>query len=152
MPFTLTLSNDYGYVLLAATSTFVLNIIHGFNTGKYRKPAGVTYPNAYASEEKAKVDQKAYLFNCAQRAHANYIENQPSVLAALLIAGLRYPIPAAVCGALWSVSRYMYMVGYCSGDAKSAGKGRYMGSGHYLAMLGLFGMSISAGVQMIRGL
>jgi hypothetical protein len=57
----------------------------------------------------------------AQRAHANFIENQPSALGALLISGLHFPVAAAVLGATWSVGRTLYLYGYTS----SAGpKGR----------------------------
>ncbi|KFY73595.1 hypothetical protein V499_06326, partial [Pseudogymnoascus sp. VKM F-103] len=49
-----TLSQDYGYVILAATSTFILNTIHGFNTGKFRKAAAIAYPAPYATNEVAK--------------------------------------------------------------------------------------------------
>lgn len=41
-------------MILAAASTFFLNTIHGFNTGKFRKAAGIAYPAAYASNEVAK--------------------------------------------------------------------------------------------------
>lgn len=84
------------YVLLAATSTIILNQIHGINTGKYRKAAKVAYPGAYAPS--SRTDTEAFMFNCAQRAHANYIENQPSLLAALMLAGLKFPLSAAVMG------------------------------------------------------
>jgi glutathione S-transferase len=96
-------------VLLAATSTFFLNSYHSINTGNYRKKAKVNYPAAYAPAERT--DEDAHRFNCAQRAHANYIENQPSALAALLLAGLRFPITSAIMGAGWTVSRYLYMAG-----------------------------------------
>jgi hypothetical protein len=42
------------YVILAAASTFILNFAHIANTGKYRRAAGVKYPNAYASDALAK--------------------------------------------------------------------------------------------------
>lgn len=41
-------------MILAAASTFVLNTIHSFNTGKFRKAAAIAYPAAYASNEVAK--------------------------------------------------------------------------------------------------
>lgn len=57
----------------------------------------------------------------AQRAHANFIENQPSALGALFIAGLHFPVAAAVLGASWSFGRTLYLYGYTSG---SGPKGR----------------------------
>jgi len=60
----------------------------------------------------------------AQRAHANFIENQPSFLGALAIAGLRFPMASAVLGATWVFGRLAYAIGYTS----SAGpKGRVFG-------------------------
>jgi len=135
------------YVLLAATSTFILNTIHGINTGKFRKAAKVDYPAAYAPS--SRTDIEAYRFNCAQRAHANFIENHPSFLAALLLAGLRFPITAALMGAGWSVARYAYMAGYSEGS--SGGKGRYKGAAFWLFQFGLIGMAGWNGLAMVMG-
>ena len=106
---TITLDPNYGYVLLAAASSFILNTWHSANTGKYRKAAKIPYPAAYAPS--SRTDEDAHKFNCAQRAHANFIENQPSMLGALLLAGLKFPITSAILGVAWTVSRYLYMVG-----------------------------------------
>jgi len=144
---TITIDPNFGYVLLAASTTFILNTIHATNTSKYRKAAAVPYPGAYAPS--SRTDPAAFTFNCAQRAHANYIENQPSMLGALLLAGLRFPIAAAVMGVGWSVSRYLYMTGYCSG--KEGGKGRYRGASFYLFHFGLLGLTVWNGVQMVLG-
>jgi glutathione S-transferase len=103
------LDPNYGYVLLAAASTFILNALHGINTGKYRKAAKIAYPAAYAPS--SRTDEDANKFNCAQRAHANFIENQPTMLGALLLAGLKFPITSAILGVGWTASRYLYMVG-----------------------------------------
>jgi glutathione S-transferase len=115
----------YSFVLAAATSTFFLNYVHMVLTVKARKQSNIAYPNAYASDELAKKDPAAFAFNCAQRAHANFSENQPSVLGALLIAGLRNPVPASILGATWAFGRLWYALGYTS----SAGpKGRARGA------------------------
>lgn len=145
----ITVSPDYGYVILAACSTFVLATVHGFNVGKYRKAAKQPYPICYASNEEAKTNEAAYLFNCAQRAHANFQENQPSALVSLLIAGIQYPKSAAVLGFAWTIGRYLYMIGYTN-PAKKAGSGRYLGAPlYYPAMVGLLGLSIWTGVTMV---
>lgn len=47
----------------------------------------------------------------AQRAHANFTENLTPYLTSLLIAGTRYPIPAAVMGFGWLASRVVYTIG-----------------------------------------
>jgi glutathione S-transferase len=125
MPLILELPDQYGFVLAAATSTFFLNYVHMVLTVKARKQSNIAYPNAYASDELAKKDPAAFAFNCAQRAHANFSENQPSVLGALLIAGLRNPVPASILGATWAFGRLWYALGYTS----SAGpKGRARGA------------------------
>lgn len=147
---TITISNDYGYVLLAAISTSLMNLAHAFQTGSYRKAAGVSYPNAYATPEQAATNPAAYLLNCAQRAHANFTENHTSTVAALLIAGLKYPRTAAACGFGWTVSRYLYMLGYCDAS-KPAGKGRYRGIAYWLFQVVLMGFSAAVGVQLVLG-
>lgn len=143
-------TNTPSYVLLAASSTFILSFIHGLNTGSKRKAAGVAYPAPYASTEVAAKDPKAFAFNCAQRAHANYLENQPSVIAAMLVAGLQYPVATAVLGATWIVNRYIFMVGYSKPEWGAEGKGRLRGGLSWLAQLGLFGLSVAVGVNMVR--
>lgn len=46
-----------------------------------------------------------YLFNCAQRAHGNYLESLTTVALSLLIAGVQYPTLSAGAGAGWLVGR-----------------------------------------------
>ncbi|CAG8974796.1 hypothetical protein HYALB_00000409 [Hymenoscyphus albidus] len=87
---TITIDPNYGYVLLAATSTFFLNFVHSGATGTARKAAKVPYPAAYAPSSRK--DHEAHVFNCTQRAHANYIENLVPMLGSLFIAGLRFPL------------------------------------------------------------
>ncbi|KAM0255296.1 hypothetical protein ACHAQJ_005886 [Trichoderma viride] len=125
MPFTLVLPDSYGFVLAAVTSTFFVNILHMARTAKFRKASKITYPNAYASHEQAEKDPNAYKFNCAQRAHANFAENQTSAVGAILIAGLQFPVVSAVLGAAWSLGRVVYLYGYTS---DSGPKGRSFGS------------------------
>jgi glutathione S-transferase len=133
------------YVLLAATSTFLVNYAHSINTSRHRKLAKVPYPVCYAPD--SRTDHEAYKFNCAQRSHANFIENQPSMLASLLLAGLRFPITAAIMGAGWSLGRYLYMTGYTRGD--QGGKGRYQGIFYQLFQMGLMLLAGYNGVMMV---
>ncbi|KAI9880213.1 MAG: hypothetical protein M1830_004799 [Pleopsidium flavum] len=126
MPFTFTVPNEYGYVILTATATTYLAQWHAGWTSYYRRAAGVKHPIPYASASEASTNQAAYLFNCAQRAHANYLENQPSLLATLMVAGLKYPLLASAMGAAWGVARLVYAFGYVSPTQKF-GSGRYPG-------------------------
>lgn len=90
-----------------------------------------------------------YLFNCAQRAHANYVENQPSTVIALLIAGLRYPRLSAVLGVGWIIGRIIFTLGYTRPD-KENGSGRVMGFVIQFPMqITLWGLAAWTGVSML---
>ncbi|KAK4156317.1 hypothetical protein C8A00DRAFT_12719 [Chaetomidium leptoderma] len=121
---TVTLPNEYGLVIAAATSTFFVNTLHGLLTSRHRKAAGVKYPITYATAEQADKDPKVYKFNCAQRAHANFTENLTPFLGALLVSGLKYPVYAAGLGAVWAVSRVVFALGYTSNGPQ----GRLLGA------------------------
>ncbi|KAK4137951.1 membrane-associated proteins in eicosanoid and glutathione metabolism [Trichocladium antarcticum] len=123
-----TIPSEYGYVLLAATSTFFVNTYHGLLTSRYRKASGIKYPTAYASAEQADKDPKAYTFNCAQRAHNNFTENLTPFLGALLIAGTKFPVYAAAIGGAWSLGRVLFARGYTSGGPQGRMVGAIMGS------------------------
>jgi glutathione S-transferase len=117
---------------------------HGVRVGGFRRAAKIPYPNCYASPEQiessdADLSKARYLFNCAQRAHANFIENYTAALASWMVAGVQYPLTAAGLGAAWCVFRILYARGYTRAD-KEKGNGRYAGSGFFLAQLGLFGL------------
>ena len=90
----------------------VLSFIQGNVVTFSRKSAKVPYPNNYATHEQAKENQEAYKFNCAQRAHANLLENMPQTIASMLFAGLEYPTATAALGLGWVVARSLYAVGY----------------------------------------
>jgi glutathione S-transferase len=81
----------------------------------YRRNAKVPYPKPYAdsgdhSAADAETKKAQYLWNCAQRAHGNYLEVQPSVALSLLISGVQYPVTAAALGSVWIVGRYVIVV------------------------------------------
>lgn len=136
---------EYGYVLAAATGTFFLSTWHAIRVSPFRKAAGVPYPNAYASPEQlaaadsAEKKQALYLFNCAQRAHYNFMENYITFLPAMLLSGLKYPVSSAVVGAIWSVCRLAYARGYTRSD-QTNGKGRLVGSGFWFCQLAVYSL------------
>lgn len=110
----------------------------------FRKAAKtVTYPRMFATDtdlDNAKDEdhkKNLYLFNCAMRAHYNFMENYNSMLPALFIGGLKYPLTAALTGVAWTVFRTMYAVGYTRRD-KDKGQGRLVGSGFWLCQLILY--------------
>ena len=147
-----TLSNSLtafrsSYVLLAAASTSLLNHWLGMFVGEYRRAAKVPYPNAYASANEAATSQEKHLFNCAQRAHANFLEAQPSVVTTLLISGLRYPVLSAALGASWVLFRIIYTIGYTRPGIEG-GRGRYRGILHFVPHAALTIMATLVGYQI----
>lgn len=97
----------------------------------FRKAAKIPYPYEYASYEQVQTappaSAKAMIaFNSAQRGHQNFNENHVSAVGAMLISGLKYPNAAAVLGAMWSVNRVIYAIGYTNGS--EGGRGRYYGA------------------------
>lgn len=119
----------------------------------FRRPAGIGYPKAFAdSSDMSAADpekKKAmYLFNCAQRAHGNYLENYSTFAVASLIAGLQYPLVTTGLSVVWQVSRILYAVGYTRKD-RDDGKGRLIGNGFWFAQLGLWGLSAWSGIKMV---
>ncbi|MCJ1379404.1 hypothetical protein MMC17_002505 [Xylographa soralifera] len=148
MALILTVPKDYGYVLLAAASTSALNIWLGLYVGSYRKAARVPYPNAYVTATEAATSKEKYLFNCAQRSHAQFLEQLPPFLVTLLVSGLKYPVLSAGLGAFWVVSRVLYAIGYTRPQIEG-GKGRYWGAGYYIPTAALLVMSGMTGWSMI---
>ncbi|KAF1968440.1 hypothetical protein BU23DRAFT_480123 [Bimuria novae-zelandiae CBS 107.79] len=135
---------DYGYVLLSLVSTLLTGTYLGIRVGGFRKAAGIPYPFEYASYEQVHSpsttpERKAALlkFNAAQRGHQNFLENHFSVAASLAICGLSQPKLTAALGAVWSVNRVLYSVGYTNWNQN--GKGRYAG---------VLGLPIQYGVQI----
>ena len=86
--------------------------------------------------------------NCAQRAHANYLEHYPMFLVGLLGSGIRYPLTASGMGVFWTVFRMVYLFGYMQKD-KTKGEGRTAGSASYLAEAGLIGLLAWTGFEIL---
>ncbi|KAI4785471.1 membrane-associated proteins in eicosanoid and glutathione metabolism, partial [Aureobasidium sp. EXF-8845] len=135
-------NHSRSYVVLTSVGTCMLSIWHGARCGSFRKAAGLGYPTPYADSAQLAAaspenKHKLYLFNCAQRAHGNYLENHYMALTTLLIGGLRYPLLSSAFGLVWSLGRVVYALGYTS-KTKDNGKGRLAGAFFWLAQLGLF--------------
>ncbi|KAI4093476.1 MAG: hypothetical protein LQ344_002889 [Seirophora lacunosa] len=143
----LSLPSDYGYVLLTASLTTLVAQFHTLHTSKHRRRAQVPYPNAYATPAEAKESRDKYLFNCAQRAHANFLEHIPQFYTTLLISGLRFPRFSAAMGLVWLAGRVVYTLGYTD-PAQEKGAGRTRGAFFYVGALGLLGGSVWTGLEM----
>jgi glutathione S-transferase len=118
-------------------------MLFSFYVIKARKQFKVKYPNLYAAPTDS-ADTDAFKFNCAQRAHQNCLENQPTFLAHMIVAGLRYPYSASIAGAIYLVGKYLYVVGYKTGDPKK----RMNGTVAYLGTFGLVGMIIKFACEL----
>jgi glutathione S-transferase len=64
MPFSIIVPDAYAYVLGVATSTSLVNLYLSANVALSRKPAGISYPTMYATEEQVAKNPAAYKFNC----------------------------------------------------------------------------------------
>ncbi|KAJ5668950.1 hypothetical protein N7462_010020 [Penicillium macrosclerotiorum] len=138
----ITLPDNYGAVIAVALGAIpVLGFVHGTITTGFRKPAKVPYPHSYASIEQCKENAKAEQFNCAQRAHANFLENAPQTMLFTLVAGLKHPELATGIGALWVVFRSLFLYGYVY-SGKPQGKGRMLGGFFWFAQAALWGLSV----------
>ncbi|KAJ6134426.1 hypothetical protein N7523_000748 [Penicillium sp. IBT 18751x] len=138
----ITIPSNYGGVIAVALGVIpVLGFVHGMITGSFRKEAKVPYPHSYASIEQCKENAKAEQFNCAQRAHSNFLENAPQTMLFTLVAGLKYPQLATGIAGLWVVFRSLFLYGYVY-SGKPQGKGRMMGSFFWLAQGALWGLSV----------
>ena len=121
---TIQIDSEYGYVMMVAIHAFMLNFILTFRISQLRRRYTIDYPTM-SSEEHAD-------FNCAQRAHHSTLEELPFFLMHIFLAGFRFPIFAAVFGAIWLVGRIIYAVGYWSGKPK------WRTPGYFISLL--FGM------------
>ena len=163
-------------MLLAATATTFVGQWHSQYTGIYRKAAqvpcessldppsfslfntspsdnpspnrGTLDPNAYATHAEAKENPAKHKFNCAQRAHANFLEHQTQLLIPMLISGLRYPVFSAALGAAWCIARVMYGFGYVKGATP---RGRFAGTWFHISEYVLAGTAAYTSWQLLSG-
>ena len=119
-----------------------------FLAGSMRKAARVDYPNFYPTPQQVKESKDAYKYTCAQRSHANFMENMPQAMVSMLVAGLTYPKATAALGAGWLVSRMLYAYGYIYGT-REKGMGRTIGSGFWLCQGALWGMCINTALTLL---
>lgn len=57
-------------------------------------------------------DEDWFRFNSVERCHLNYLETLPLYLSSILLGGLYFPIPVAVCAGCIIVGRTMFSCGY----------------------------------------
>lgn len=134
------LPQGFGYVGAGLLSTVVLLVGQSITVGRYRKRAGIKYPQLYAEQAQVEASNDALLFNCAQRTHQNALENIPIVYVLTFLTSIKYPIIAGSFCGFWSLSRASYTRGYLTGDPSKRGTLLYR-LGAY-SMLGLLGCSV----------
>ncbi|PWY70454.1 glutathione S-transferase [Aspergillus heteromorphus CBS 117.55] len=138
----LTVPESYGYVIAVSLGLIpVLGFAHGVIVSGLRKGANVHYPHSYATVEQCEANPAAHKFNCAQRAHANFLENSSQTMLFTLVAGLKYPQLATLLGALWVASRTVYLYGYVY-STQPRGKGRLWGGAFWFLQGALWGLSV----------
>ncbi|KAJ3555876.1 hypothetical protein NM688_g2337 [Phlebia brevispora] len=106
----------YGYTVAAVAGTFWLTFYQMLRVARARKAAKIPYPQLYAEKAEAEASKEAHVFNCTQRAHQNTLEWLPQVLTSTLIVGLKYPVYAASLCGVWTAARFIYTIGYSTGD------------------------------------
>ena len=90
-----------------------------------------------------------FTFNCAQRAHYNFLENYSQTLVAMLIGGLEYPVASAAIGTAWSVCRIIYAIGYTRPPASGNLSGQWAGAGAWTAQFVLYGLAGKFGYGLL---
>ncbi len=92
-------------MIITAATTATIVFWAAFRVGQARRTYGVKLPRMYEDKDDS-------VFNCVQRAHQNTLEYLPSFLALLLLNGLFAPIPTAIAGQAWNLSRILYTLSY----------------------------------------
>ena len=83
--------SDYAYPAgTVVLSTLFLQYL-AFKVSTFRKLAKQDYPTMHSTKEECAQDKNHLLFNCAQRAHQNTLENYPSFLVLMTISSIQNP-------------------------------------------------------------
>ncbi|KAL3315582.1 Microsomal glutathione S-transferase 3 [Cichlidogyrus casuarinus] len=125
---------NYGFVVIAGTGAFFVNLAHIYEVAKARKKHNVQPPVLYHPTNNE--------YNCVQRSHQNYLEKLPLSLMLLFVGGLRYPRSSAAFYAIYLGGRIAYMIGYNTGEPKNRIRGMF----GYAGLLGLLLNTLTFGV------
>lgn len=137
MTIALTLPDHYGCVLFASVALAFQCYLVGFTVAQYKrkklfnkefmakhfgddhkKEFGCSAPDqGYPDHGSGRYSDKLsyrqwYELNNAFRCHQNFIETIAILILSLLVAGLYYPLAAAILGAVHFVGRTFYILGY----------------------------------------
>ncbi|XP_064648894.1 glutathione S-transferase 3, mitochondrial-like isoform X3 [Lineus longissimus] len=125
------LPDGYAFVVMTGVASGIVNAWHMSQVMKARKEHKIEYPALYSPTNND--------FNCVQRAHQNYLENQPQFLMILFLGGLQYPKISAAAGMIYLAGRVAYAIGYSSGDPSKRRRGAF----GYIGILTLLGNTVS---------
>ncbi|KAJ7135481.1 hypothetical protein C8R43DRAFT_1021235 [Mycena crocata] len=145
---TLVVPEGTSYVAGAVLSTVFLLLGQTYAVIKYRGLSRIAYPRVYADKAEMDANPNAVVFNCAQRAHQNTLENLPMLYSMTLITALKYPTLAASALGLWSLARVSYTLGYTTGNPKK--RTNVLSALHYPILLTLLGSSSYTVWQLIQ--
>lgn len=84
-------------------------------------------------------------FNAVQRGHQNMLETHYAQLWMMSLAGLKYPMATAICGAVYTVGRIVYYLGYSTGQPRKRlyGTALFGPAGFAtIVMTAMFGLSL----------
>ncbi|XP_077538509.1 glutathione S-transferase 3, mitochondrial-like isoform X2 [Haemaphysalis longicornis] len=135
--FSLTVSDEYGYVVLVAAASAVVNRWLALRVVGARKRFGVKLPTMYSNSN--------VVFNCIQRSHQHFLEYYPQFLMMLFLVGLEFPKLAAGAGLVYLAGRVVYSIGYSTGDPNKRTRGAFM----YCGLVTLFLLTIYLGLRML---
>ncbi|KAH9835864.1 membrane-associated proteins in eicosanoid and glutathione metabolism [Rhodofomes roseus] len=147
----ITIPKDVAYPAAALVSTFWLTVFQTINVGRARRRAKIPYPQLYAEKAEAAASKDAVIFNCAQRAHQNTLEYLPTIITGTLITSLRHPILAAALCSAWVASRFLYTIGYSTGDPAKRNN-FFSGVIGSLGWFAIVGTSTWTVIELIRAL
>ena len=139
---------EFGYVVLTSAAMGFHCIAQGGAVGGLRKKYGIEYPDMGSGRYSTKLtDEQWFKFNCAQRAHQNYLEVLPILLSWLLISGLKFPLYATGLGITSIIGRQFYAMGYRANGPK----GRSVGAGiSAIGLLGLLVTTVATGLKFAQ--
>ncbi|KAG1828376.1 hypothetical protein EV424DRAFT_1536648 [Suillus variegatus] len=140
------LPEGYGYVPSSLITIGWVLVWQSIMVGRYRKRAGVEFPQLYAEQAEVKDSAAALRFNCMQRAHQNTLETAPVVFVSTVMAGLKYPALAAAICVAYSFARIAYTIGYKSGQPKRRVFGSIVS---FFSVLGLLSTATYVAYQLL---
>ncbi len=139
---------EYGYVLVSASSIAMHCFAQGMIAGGIRSKLNIEYPdcgNGRLSKDLS--DAQWNKFQCAQRAHNNYLEALPMILVNLLIAGINFPYYSVCAAAGVLVGRQLYCTGYRNNGPSGRIVGARIGG---LSGISLFFVAIASGLKVAQ--